>query len=60
MLLDLQKNQWYDEGVEEQDLDNLHAYPGSHDMGGYGGIDPNVLFQLFMQQQGEMGGMGGS
>mmetsp|Transcript_8069 Transcript_8069/g.10858 ORF Transcript_8069/g.10858 Transcript_8069/m.10858 type:complete len:586 (-) Transcript_8069:172-1929(-) len=60
VLSDPQKKQRYDEGVEEQDLDNPHARPGGHDMGGHGGIDPNVLFQMFMQQQGGMGGMGGS
>ncbi len=51
----------YDEGVELEDLDNPHAGHG-HDHshghhhhggggGGMGGIDPNILFQMFMQQQ---------
>ena len=64
VLSDPAKKQRYDDGVEEQDLDNPHAQPGgmhSHGggMGGMGGIDPEVLFQMFMQQQGGMGGMGG-
>ena len=64
VLSDPVKKQRYDDGVEEQDLDNPHAQPGgmhSHGggMGGMGGIDPEVLFQMFMQQQGGMGGMGG-
>lgn len=62
VLSDPVKKQRYDEGVEEQDLDNPHAQPGgmhSHGggMGGMGGIDPDLLFQMFMQQQ--HGGMGG-
>eukprot|EP00561_Arcocellulus_cornucervis_P013447 CAMPEP_0185804310 /NCGR_PEP_ID=MMETSP1322-20130828/3173_1 /TAXON_ID=265543 /ORGANISM="Minutocellus polymorphus, Strain RCC2270" /LENGTH=535 /DNA_ID=CAMNT_0028500275 /DNA_START=17 /DNA_END=1621 /DNA_ORIENTATION=- len=62
VLSDPVKKQRYDEGVEEQDLDNPHAQPGgmhSHGggMGGMGGIDPDLLFQMFMQQQ--QGGMGG-
>eukprot|EP00598_Pedospumella_elongata_P016105 CAMPEP_0185011692 /NCGR_PEP_ID=MMETSP1098-20130426/97920_1 /TAXON_ID=89044 /ORGANISM="Spumella elongata, Strain CCAP 955/1" /LENGTH=495 /DNA_ID=CAMNT_0027540733 /DNA_START=470 /DNA_END=1957 /DNA_ORIENTATION=- len=58
-----EKKQKYDEGVELEDLDNPHAGHG-HDHGhhhhhhgggggggGMGGIDPNILFQMFMQQQ---------
>jgi DnaJ family protein C protein 7 len=60
VLSDPQKKQQYDEGVEGQDLDNPHVGPGGHDMGCHGGIDPNVLFQMFMQQQAGMGGMGSS
>ena len=61
VLSDPVKKQRYDDGVEEQDLDNPHAGMHSHGggMGGMGGIDPEVLFQMFMQQQGGMGGMGG-
>lgn len=55
VLSDPVKKRRYDDGVEEQDLDNPHATAGGH--GGMGGIDPNDLFQMFMQQQG--GGMGG-
>jgi hypothetical protein len=48
-------------GVEVEDLDNPHAGGRGggfgHGHGGHGGIDPNVLFQMFMQQQG--GGRGG-
>ena len=47
----------YDEGVELEDIDNPHAGAGGHHghgHGGMGGIDPNILFQMFMQQQGGM------
>lgn len=58
VLSDPAKKQRYDDGVEEQDLDNPHAQPGGgmHGHGGMGGIDPDVLFQMFMAQQGGMGG----
>ena len=63
VLSDPVKKQRYDDGVEEQDLDNPHAHPGGGmggGMGGMGGIDPDMLFQMFMAQQGGMGGgMGG-
>lgn len=63
MLSDPTKKQRYDDGVEEQDLDNPHAQPGGghggmQGHGGMGGIDPEMLFQMFMQQQGG-GGVGG-
>uniref|UniRef100_A0A7S0GMX5 J domain-containing protein n=1 Tax=Proboscia inermis TaxID=420281 RepID=A0A7S0GMX5_9STRA len=57
VLSDQEKKRRYDSGVDEQDLDNPNARPGGgHDHGGMGGIDPNVLFQMFMQQQGGGGG----
>jgi len=52
-----EKKQRYDEGVELEDIDNPHAGAGGHHghgHGGMGGIDPNILFQMFMQQQGGM------
>ena len=63
VLSDPPKRRRYDDGVEEQDLDNPNAQPGGHGGhghggGGMGGIDPNVLFQMFMQQQ-QQGGGGG-
>eukprot|EP01034_Spumella_vulgaris_P031035 gene31035-38358_t len=47
----------YDSGVEVEDLENPHAGGGGHSHGGggmhggHGGMDPNILFQMFMQQQ---------
>jgi DnaJ family protein C protein 7 len=58
ILSNAEKKARYDEGIEIEDLDNPHASPGGGG-GGHGGhgVDPNVLFQMFMQQQ--MGGGGG-
>ena len=56
-LIDPEKRRRYDEGVDVEDLDNPHAGGHSGGHGGHGGIDPNILFQMFMQQQ--MGGRGG-
>jgi DnaJ family protein C protein 7 len=60
VLSDPEKKARYDSGVDVEDLDNPHAGPGGHGGGGYhgghGGIDPSVLFQMFMQQQGGGGG----
>lgn len=58
ILSDPEKRERYDSGVEVEDIDNPHAGRGGGGMGGmHGGIDPNILFQMFMQQQG--GGRGG-
>jgi len=58
VLSNPEKKARYDEGVEVEDIDNPQAGPGGHHQhGGHGGIDPNILFQMFMQQQ--MGGGGG-
>lgn len=54
ILSDPEKKSKYDSGVDIEDIDNPHAGHGGG--GGHGGIDPNVLFQMFMQQQGG-GGM---
>jgi len=63
VLSDPKKKKMYDDGVDEQDLDDPHARPrgegGFGGMGGMGGMDPSVLFNMFMQQQGGMGGGGG-
>jgi len=61
VLSDAQKKQKYDSGVDVEDLDNPHAGHGhGHGHGHGGGIDPNILFEMFMrQQQGGMGGGGG-
>jgi DnaJ family protein C protein 7 len=56
ILSNPEKKAAYDSGVEVEDLDNPHAGHGGHSHGG-GGIDPNIIFQMFMQQQG--GGRGG-
>merc|ERR1712071_402442 len=58
VLSDPTKKQRYDDGVEEQDLDNPHATAGGHGNGhgGMGGIDPNDLFEMFMRQQSGGGG----
>eukprot|EP00604_Paraphysomonas_vestita_P000670 CAMPEP_0174824782 /NCGR_PEP_ID=MMETSP1107-20130205/38037_1 /TAXON_ID=36770 /ORGANISM="Paraphysomonas vestita, Strain GFlagA" /LENGTH=308 /DNA_ID=CAMNT_0016053973 /DNA_START=569 /DNA_END=1495 /DNA_ORIENTATION=+ len=61
ILSDPEKKSKYDSGVDIEDLDNPHAgHGGGGGFGGHGGhsgIDPNILFQMFMQQQG--GGHGG-
>lgn len=51
ILSDPEKKNRYDQGVEVEDMDNEHAGHGGHG-GGHGGVDPNVLFHMFMQQQG--------
>lgn len=57
MLSNPEKKAKYDQGVEVEDLDNPHSGEGGyghghgHGHGGHGGIDPNILFQMFMQQQ---------
>lgn len=55
VLSDPEKKQRYDEGVDVEDLDNPNAGHGGHQ--GHGGVDPNVLFEMFMRQGG--GGCGG-
>ena len=54
VLSNPEKKAQYDQGVEVEDLDNPHAgHDHSHGHGGgHGGIDPNILFHMFMQQQG--------
>ena len=49
ILSNPEKKARYDEGVELEDIDNPHSssYEGGH---GHG-IDPNMLFHMFMQQQ---------
>ena len=54
MLSDAEKKKKYDLGVDVEDLDNPHATGGGHHGGGAGGMDPDILFQMFAQQ-----GMGG-
>mmetsp|Transcript_3510 Transcript_3510/g.8943 ORF Transcript_3510/g.8943 Transcript_3510/m.8943 type:complete len:538 (+) Transcript_3510:115-1728(+) len=54
VLSDSNKKAKYDSGVDIEDLDNPHAGHGPRGhggMGGHGGIDPNVLFEMFMRQQ---------
>jgi len=58
VLLDREKRQLYDSGVEPEDLDNPHA--GRSHGGGMGGMDHDDLMRMFMHQQAGMGGMGGS
>jgi tetratricopeptide (TPR) repeat protein len=59
---DVKKNK-YDSGVDIEDLDNPHAGHGhghGHGHGGMGGgMDPNILFEMFMRQQHGGGGGGG-
>jgi DnaJ family protein C protein 7 len=58
VLSDAKKKEQYDQGVEVGDIDEEghgHSH-GGH--GGHGGIDPNMLFHMFMQQQ-QGGGRGG-
>jgi hypothetical protein len=62
VLSDAEKKARYDEGVELEDIDNpnagggcghghSHQHHGHSQGGGGGGMDPDVLFQMFMQQQ---------
>ena len=62
VLSDAEKKKKYDLGVDVEDLDNPHAgggggHPGFGGGGGMGGMDPDILFQMFAQQG--MGGGGG-
>ena len=65
ILSDPVKKRRYDQGVDEQDIDDPNARPGgghghSHGGGGFGGMDQDMLFEMFMrQQQGGGGGRGG-
>ena len=55
ILSDPEKRSRYDNGVDIEDIDNPHARPGGRGHGGHGGfhgMDPNMLFHMFMQQQG--------
>ena len=54
VLSDPEKKQKYDRGVDPEDLDNPHAGHGH----GFGGMDPNDIFSMFMGGMGG-GGMGG-
>jgi DnaJ family protein C protein 7 len=61
VLSDAKKKELYDSGVDENDLDDPHAGHGhGGGMGGMGGMgggmDPNILFEMFMRQQGGGGG----
>lgn len=60
ILSDKEKKQRYDSGVEVEDIDDPHGghRHGGGGMGGHGGMDPSMIFQMFMQQQGG-GGRGG-
>jgi DnaJ family protein C protein 7 len=64
VLSDAEKKKKYDLGVDVEDLDNPHAGHEHHGHGrggggGMGGMDPDILFQMFAQQQGMGGGGGG-
>jgi len=60
ILSDTQKRQRYDSGVDEQDIDNPDARPDTGGMrasrGAHGGIDSDILFEMFMRQQASRGG----
>jgi DnaJ family protein C protein 7 len=58
VLSDPEKKKNYDSGVDVEDLDSPHAGHGGGMHGGMGGIDPSMLFQMFMSGGGG-GGMGG-
>ena len=51
VLSDAQKKAKYDSGVDIEDLDNPHTSCGHGGMHGHHGIDPSVLFEMFMRQQ---------
>mmetsp|Transcript_25499 Transcript_25499/g.25746 ORF Transcript_25499/g.25746 Transcript_25499/m.25746 type:complete len:494 (-) Transcript_25499:221-1702(-) len=55
ILSDAEKRSRYDQGVEVEDIENPHASSGGHGHS-TGGIDPNILFEMFMRQQGGGGG----
>jgi len=64
ILSDPQKKQRYDQGVDEQDIDDPNARPGGHSHshgghGGFGGMDQDMLFEMFMRQQSGGGRPGG-
>jgi DnaJ family protein C protein 7 len=50
VLSNPEKKSRYDQGVELEDLDNPQGGGHGHSHGGGGGIDPSVLFHMFMQQ----------
>lgn len=58
ILSNPEKKKRYDEGVEVEDIDDPHAGAGGGGGrgGGFGGMDPNIIFQMFMQQQQGRGG----
>jgi DnaJ family protein C protein 7 len=59
ILSDPEKKRRYDEGVDEQDIDDPNARPGGgggHSHGGFGGMDQDILFEMFMRQQQQGGG----
>jgi DnaJ family protein C protein 7 len=63
VLTDREKRARYDEGVDVDDLESGCGGMHGGGMHGHGGIDPNIIFQMFMQQQmhggGGRGGRGG-
>jgi DnaJ-class molecular chaperone len=54
ILSNAEKREQYDQGVEVEDMDGGGGGGGGggHGFGGHGGIDPAMLFHMFMQQQG--------
>jgi DnaJ family protein C protein 7 len=62
ILSDPEKRRRYDQGVDEQDIDDPHAQPHGHSHGGHGGMggmDQEMLFEMFMRQQQAGRGRGG-
>jgi DnaJ-class molecular chaperone len=57
ILSDPEKKSRYDQGVEVEDIDsacNGHEHNHHH----HGGVDPEIIFQMFMQQERMRGGGG--
>ena len=62
ILSDPQKRHMYDRGMDLEEINNGgHSHGGGGGFGhGHGGIDPNMIFQMFMGGQGGGGRRGGN
>ena len=60
ILSDPSKRRMYDQGMDLEEINQGGRSGGfGHGHGGMGGIDPNIIFQMFGGGGGGMGGMGG-
>lgn len=49
ILSDEEKRRQYDDGAEVEEIDSGAAAGGGHHH--HGGMDPNIMFQMFMQER---------